>query len=267
LIGSMPNIPAVPSGFIRPDWPAPPNVLAFVSTRAAPGVSQPPFDACNLGDHVDDAAEAVSSNRGLLREALNLPAEPLWLRQVHGIGVCDADALDSRSDRQTIVADASLTRRPGEVLAVLTADCLPILLCADDGSEVAAVHAGWRGLAAGVIEATVRRMHTPASRLLAWMGPAIGPEAFEVGTEVRSAFVHQDTAAAAAFRSITVAGPVEKWLCNLSLLTQMRLRSLGVLRLSGGDLCTVSEPERFFSHRRDRRTGRMASLIWKEPVA
>jgi polyphenol oxidase len=265
LIGAMPNLPAVPSGFIRPDWPAPPNVFAFVSARDAPGVSAPPFDACNLGDHVDDAADAVRSNRRLLREALHLPAEPLWLRQVHGIEVCDADALGPHSDRLNIIADASLTRRPGEVLAVLTADCLPILLCADDGSEVAAVHAGWRGLAAGAIEATVRRMHTPASRLLAWLGPAIGPDAFEVGSEVRSAFVRQDTAAAAAFRPIAAAGADEKWLCNLPLLTKMRLRSLGLSRIGGGDLCTVSDPARFFSHRRDRRTGRMASLIWKDP--
>ncbi len=258
----MPHTPDLPPGFIVPDWPAPPNVQAFVSTRAAPGVSQPPFDACNLGDHVDDAADAVRSNRRLLREALHLPAEPLWLRQVHGIAVCDADALAPRTDRLAIVADASRTRRPGEVLAVLTADCLPILLCADDGSEVAAVHAGWRGLAAGVIEATVARMHSPAQRMLAWLGPAIGPLAFEVGADVRDAFVAQHAGTGMAFRSASVASGEPKWLCSLYALAQLRLRTLGVARISGGNYCTVADPARFYSHRRDRVTGRMASLIW-----
>lgn len=251
-----------PHGFIQPDWPAPVNVHACVSTRLAPGVSQPPFDACNLGDHVDDDPENVRRNRVLLRDALHLPGEPLWLRQVHGTVVCDADALDAGADRNSIVADAACTRRAGQVLAVLTADCLPILLCADDGSEVAAVHAGWRGLAAGVIEATTARMDLPAPRLLAWLGPAIGPLAFEVGADVRDVFVAQDAAAVAAFRILPVVSGEPKWLCDLCALTQMRLRALGVTRISGGDYCTVSDPVRFYSHRRDRVSGRMASLIW-----
>lgn len=252
----------LPHGFIEPDWRAPANVYACVSTRLAPGVSQPPFDACNLGDHVNDSPESVRQNRALLRAALQLPSEPLWLRQVHCIGVCDADALDASAERSAIVADASHTRRAEQVLAVLTADCLPILLCADDGSEVAAVHVGWRGLAAGLIEATTARMHVPAQRLLAWLGPAIGPLAFEVGVDVRDAFVVQDAAAAAAFRAFPVLSGEPKWLCDLYALAQSRLRALGVTRISGGGYCTVSDPVRFYSHRRDRSTGRMASLIW-----
>jgi YfiH family protein len=237
-------------------------VQAFVSTRAAPGVSRPPFDVCNLGDHVGDATEDVRSNRRLLREVLHLPAEPLWLRQVHGVAVCDADALEPSSDRAAVVADASHTRRPGEVLAVLTADCLPVLLCADDGSEVAAVHAGWRGLAAGVIEATVHQMFTSPSRLLAWLGPAIGPRAFEVGADVRDTFMAQHAGTGVAFRSLSVASGEPKWLCDIYALAQQRLRMLGVARISGGSCCTVADPARFYSHRRDRVTGRMASLIW-----
>jgi polyphenol oxidase len=253
----------LPHGFIEPDWPAPANVHACVSTRLAPGVSQPPFDACNLGDHVDDVPENVGQNRVLLRQALHLPSEPLWLRQVHGTVVCDADALNAGADRNSIVADASCTRRNDQVLAVLTADCLPILLCADDGSEVAAVHAGWRGLAAGVIEATIARMHLPAQRVLAWLGPAIGPLAFEVGADVRDAFVVEHAAAESAFRNLPVVSGEPKWLCDLYALAQLRLRALGVTRISGGVYCTVSDPVRFYSHRRDRVSGRMASLIWK----
>ncbi len=254
------------SGFIAPDWSAPACVRAYVTTRLAPGVSRPPFDRCNLGDHVGDDASAVQRNRGLLSAALNLPTEPLWLRQVHGTQVCDADRLIAAADRSAIVADAALTRRPAQVLAVMTADCLPLLLCADDGSEVAALHAGWRGLAAGIIETTVARMHTPPKRLLVWLGPAIGPRAFEVGADVRDIFVHENAAAKAAFSRIASAGSAAKCLCDLYQLARLRLDRLAVAEVSGGGYCTFSDPEHFFSHRRDRSSGRMASLIWIEPA-
>lgn len=250
-----------------PDWGAASGVMAYVSTRVAAGVSLPPFDACNLADHVDDDPDAVLRNRALLSAALHLPTDPLWLSQVHGTVVLDADLVEREANASAtnVVADASRTSRPGQVLAVLTADCLPLLLCADDGSEVAAVHAGWRGLAAGAIEATVQRMRTPVPRVLAWLGPAIGPNAFEVGADVRDAFVSQNASAAVAFRPLTVVNVTQKWHCDLYQLARQRLSALGVKRVSGGEFCTFSDPSRFFSHRRDRATGRMASLIWIEP--
>lgn len=249
-----------PNGFLMPDWNAPAGVRAFVSTRRAPGISQAPWDACNLGDHVDDHPDAVIRNRALLRSALSLPAEPSWLRQVHGIEVWRGG---NEALRQPAIADAAVTRMPGQVLAVLTADCLPVLLCADDGSEVAAVHAGWRGLVAGVIEATVQAMQTPPSRLHAWMGPAIGPMAFEVGSDVRDAVLSSGGDVDNAF--VAVVGKPEKWWCDLYQLARMRMQAIGLERVSGGGYCTASDPDRFFSHRRDRLTGRMASLIWIDP--
>ena len=262
-----PSEVSLPRGFLRPHWNAPAGVNAYVSTRVAAGVSQPPFDSCNVADHVDDDRGAVARNRALLSVALDLPAEPLWLRQVHGVTVFDAESSDTNASQWSapIVADASRTSRSGRVLAVLSADCLPVLLCADDGSEVAAVHAGWRGLAAGVIEATVQRMRTPAPHLLAWLGPAIGPNAFEVGADVRDAFVSRNASAAVAFRPLTAVKVTQKWHCDLYQLARQRLSALGVTRVSGGEFCTFSDPSRFFSHRRDRATGRMASLIWIEP--
>jgi polyphenol oxidase len=254
---------AAPLGFIFPDWNAPPKIRAVITTRLAPGVSSGPYARCNLGDHVDDAIEHVTRNRQLLRASLRLPAEPIWLKQVHGTTVCDVDSLPTLLDvpSPTLVADAARTTRPVTVLAVLTADCLPLLLCADDGSEIAAIHAGWRGLAAGVIEQTMARMRTPAERVLAWFGPAIGPEAFEVGAEVRGAFVTIDPQAARAFRAHGSAR-TDKWLCDIYALARLRLRALGVKRISGGNDCTASDSQHFFSYRRDRVTGRMASLIW-----
>lgn len=250
---------AASAGLILPDWPAPASVHAFVTTRRLSGVSLPPYDDGNLGDHVGDDPDAVRRNRALLQRALDLPAAPQWLQQVHGTAVFDADQKPAH-DASPPVADAARTTLPSRVIAVLTADCLPILLCAEDGSEVAAVHAGWRGLAAGVIEATVDAMQTPAPRLLAWLGPAIGPGAFEVGAEVRAAFADHDAESAAAFRPHAIdAG--KHW-CDLYALARLRLRRLGIERASGGDLCTVSDAGRFYSHRRDRVTGRMASLIW-----
>lgn len=262
-----PSAKALPRGFLLPDWGAACVVKAYVSTRLVAGVSLPPFDACNPADHVGDDPGAVRRNRTLLSAALHLPTDPLWLSQVHGTVVLDADLVEREANASAtnVVADASRTSRPGQVLAVLTADCLPLLLCADDGSEVAAVHAGWRGLAAGAIEATVQRMRTPVPRVLAWLGPAIGPNAFEVGADVRDAFVSQNASAAVAFRPLTVVNVTQKWHCDLYQLARQRLSALGVKRVSGGEFCTFSDPSRFFSHRRDRATGRMASLIWIEP--
>lgn len=241
-----------PEDFIVPDWPVPPNVRALVTTRAG-GVSTDPWAGLNLGDHVGDDPAAVAENRRHLRAYL--PAEPLWLRQVHGTRCVDAAWAAPDTE-----ADASFARRPDIVCAVLTADCLPVLLCDATGTVVAAAHAGWRGLAAGVIEATVRAMDVPGDRLVAWLGPAIGPKHFEVGGEVRAAFMAHDPAATAAF----VARPDGKWLCDIYRLARQRLAALGVRRVAGADFCTVRDAARFFSYRRDGVTGRLASLIWME---
>lgn len=235
-----------------PDWPAPANVRALATTRAG-GVSLPPWDGLNLGDHVGDDPAAVAENRRRLRQVL--PAAPLWLRQVHGTRCVDAARAAPGAE-----ADAAVARAPGVVCAVLTADCLPLLLCDEAGTTVAAAHAGWRGLAAGVIEATVRAMDLPGERLVAWLGPAIGPENFEVGGEVRAAFVAHDPAAVRAF----VPGAPGKWLCDIYRLARQRLAALGVHRVAGADFCTARDAGRFFSYRRDGATGRMAALIWLE---
>lgn len=232
---------------ILPTWPAPRNVRACTTTRDG-GVSLAPYASLNLGDHVGDDPAAVSENRARLRRALELPAEPLWLTQVHGIAVAAG---------QGGCADASVAFGPGTVCTVMTADCLPLLLCDRAGTVVAAVHAGWRGLLAGVIEAAVSRLHVPGAELLAWLGPAIGPLAFEVGEEVRAAFVAEDAAAAAAFQP----APGGRWLADIYALARLRLARCGVTAVYGGELCTFSDP-RFYSYRRDGVTGRMASLIW-----
>jgi len=251
----------VSTEFIYPNWSAPPTVRALVTTRIG-GVSLPPYDSFNLADHVGDDPAAVAENRRML--CMHLPAEPAWLHQVHG--TCCVNAVDAATALTVTEADASFSRTPGVVCAVLTADCLPVLLCDDAGTVVAAAHAGWCGLADGVIESTVAAMGVPGERLLAWLGPAIGPEAFEVGDEVRDAFLAHDPAAATAF----VARPDGKWLCNMYQLAGQRLAALGVRRpagvdfFAGGDFCTVQDTRRFFSYRRDKLTGRMASLIWIE---
>lgn len=239
---------------IVPDWPMPPGVRAVVTTRLG-GVSQPPYDSLNLATHVGDAPAAVDENRRLLREGLNLPAEPLWLEQVHGIMVCDAHGpADGRC------ADAAYADQPGVVLAVMTADCLPVFFASRDGREIGVAHAGWRGLEAGVLEATLDRFDAPASEIVAWLGPAIGPAAFEVGDEVRAAFMAHDTEAGKAF----VPARPGHWLADIYCLARQRLAARGVTSAYGGDLCTVSDPARFYSYRRDGVTGRMASLIWRE---
>lgn len=238
--------------WITPDWPAPRDVRA-ISTLRTGGVSRGPFGSFNLATHVGDEPAAVAANRASLARALDLPADPVWLNQVHGCGVADADRCGVGAE-----ADAAFADEPNVVCAVLTADCLPVLLCDQAGTRVAVAHAGWRGLAAGVVEAAVEALARPGEALLAWLGPAIGPEAFEVGEEVRAAFVDQAPAAAAAF----VPSPAGRWLADIYALARLRLAARGITRVYGGGLCTYSDTERFFSYRRESRTGRMASLIW-----
>ena len=235
---------------IHPDWAAPSTVRACSTTRAG-GVSGGPWAGLNLGDHVRDDVRAVAENRARLRAHLALPGEPRWLQQVHGTRVSVPGAPQE-------CADACFEDRPGKVCAVMTADCLPVLLCNIAGTRVAAVHAGWRGLLAGVLEHSVACFDDPPGQLLAWLGPAIGPETFEVGDEVREAFVAVDPTAAEQFR----AHGYGHWLADLYGLARRRLGRLGITAVSGGGYCTFSEPQRFFSYRRDGVTGRMASLIW-----
>lgn len=241
-------------GLLVPDWPAPASVRAAISTRRG-GVSLTPFDSLNLGDHVGDDPAAVAENRRRLASAAGLPATPVWLDQVHGTRLLKCSG--SSGNRQ---ADASITDRPGQVCVVLTADCLPLLICNRQGSRVAAVHAGWRGLANGVIESALAGFDDPADQLLVWLGPAIGPNAFEVGPEVRERFVRHDPAADSAFRP----GRPGHWLADIYQLACLRLQQAGVGFIGGGEYCTVADGKRFFSYRRDGVTGRMASLIWIE---
>ena len=266
-----------PGGPILPaDWPAPPGVVVFTTLRHGAGASRPPFDAFNLGNARDPAGDdpaIVAANRAELVALAGLPSAPRWLRQVHGTGVLAVDAAlpagDAAAERARMAAepaaDAAVTAHPGAVLAILTADCLPVVFAARDGSEVAAAHAGWRGLAAGVLEATVAAMATPPSRLLAWLGPAAGPEAYEVGAEVFAAFAGEDPAAADAF----VATRPGHWRVDLYALARRRLRAAGLAAddVHGGGLCTISDPGRFFSHRRDGRGGRMATVVFRAAPA
>jgi YfiH family protein len=254
------------SAWIEADWPAPPGVRALTTTRFGMGVSLPPFDAFDLGLCNGDDVAAVAENRMQLESALRLPSSPRWLRQVHGTNVArfpsplaGEGGASAPGEGQEPEADASVTSAPGTVLAILTADCLPVAFVAKDGGEIAVAHAGWRGLAAGVLEATVAAMATPAHDVLAWMGPAAGPGAYEIGAEVRDAFVSRDARADAAFAP-TRPG---HWKVDLQALAKQRLADVGVTDVHGGGLCTISDP-RFFSHRRDQRTGRMATLAWIE---
>lgn len=237
---------------IRPDWRAPENIVAFTTTRRG-GFSRGNWAELNLAGHVGDDPSHVEQNRDLLEDSLQLPSSPVWLEQVHGCDVVIAD-----EEGAGMSCDASTTRQPGVVCAVLTADCLPLLICKQDGSQVAAVHAGWRGLAAGIIEQTISQMGIAGGQLLAWLGPAIGPQAFEVGPEVRDIFLAHSHKAEEAFTHQDNG----KWLCDLYLLARQRLIDLGVNHISGGDLCTYTGAEQFYSYRRDGVTGRMASLIW-----
>jgi YfiH family protein len=252
------------------DWPAPENVRAVTTLRSGPGVSQAPFDRFNLGTNSGDAPAAVAENCRRLIALAELPAEPRWLQQVHGTAVADVDLLlpasgekvpmaDEGPPGKAISADASRTSRINTVLAILTADCLPVLFCNVQGSEIAAAHAGWRGLAAGVLEATVRAMRSSPENILAWLGPAAGPQAYEIGEEVRAAFLAHDGRAESAF------APTRQghWRVDLYALARQRLADAGVTRVYGAGLCTISDPQHYYSHRRDQRTGRMASLIWR----
>lgn len=244
------SIPCAMANLLVPDWPAPARVRSLQTLRGA-GCSLAPWDSFNLGDHVGDDPAHVAANRAALRE--HLPAEPAWLKQVHGIAT-----VNPKKSPKLKEADAAFTRDSGAVCAVMTADCLPVLFCDRAGTVVAAAHAGWRGLAAGVLEETMAQMAVPAGELLAWLGPAIGPSAFEVGDEVCAQFVAHDAQAAQAF----VAHGPEKWLADIYLLARQRLNAAGLSSISGGDRCTFSEAADFFSYRRDGVTGRMASLIW-----
>lgn len=246
--------------FLRPDWPAPPCVHACVTTRQG-GVSTGPWASFNLALHVNDKESLVQENRRLLHLSLQSIApcdEPQWLTQVHGTKVVDA-AADPLHRRVAPEADAVYTRQKGVPCAVLTADCLPVFFCDKEGKEVAVAHAGWRGLAGGVLEATVARFSGPAQALMAWMGPAIGATAFEVGAEVREQFLLQHAADGDAFRPSPHS---EKFLADLYQLAFARLKRLGLMHVSGGGFCTVTDSERFYSYRRETQTGRMASLIW-----
>ena len=273
------------TAWLDADWPAPPGVRALTTTRHGLGMSQVPFDSFNLGIRCGDDAEAVIENRRQLEAAVGLPASPHWLKQVHGVEVVrfltpppakagggwEGVALTSEKSTPPqpspasagegeVQADAAVTTTPGTVLAILTADCLPVVFAARDGSEVAAAHAGWRGLADGMLEATVAAMKTPADDIVAWLGPAAGPDAYEIGEEVFNAFVSRDARASAAFAP-TRPG---HWNVDLYALARRRLAAVGVTDVHGGGLCTISDPARFFSHRRDRRSGRMATLAWIE---
>jgi YfiH family protein len=225
-----------------------------LSSLRCGGVSEAPYDSLNLGGHVGDVPQAVRENRERLKVAARLPREPDWLNQVHGKGVRILES-DPKG-----AADGAVTRQPGRVCAVLTADCLPVVFTTDSGEVIAAAHAGWRGLAAGILEATVGKMRAPAPSILAWLGPAIGPKHFEVGSEVREAFLAESAEAAPAF----VANERGRFLADLYALARFRLARIGVKRVYGGDLCTFADKDRYFSHRRDGKTGRQATLIWLE---
>jgi YfiH family protein len=271
--------------WVEPDWPAPAGVRALSTLRSG-GVSLAPYASLNLGAHVGDLPEAVAENRRRLAVEAGLPAEPVWLAQVHGATVADLDARASFGVAGPAVAappgaasaagpaagaasvlalgpgsaDASFTRQPGRVCAILTADCLPVLLTEESGGVVAAAHAGWRGLAGGVLEATVGSLRVPPERLMAWLGPAIGPKHFEVGAEVREAMLNEDSGAEGAF-TLNARG---RFMADLGALVRRRLAALGVARIYGGGQCTHGDAERYFSHRRDAVTGRQATLIWME---
>jgi polyphenol oxidase len=251
---------------IAPDWPAPARVRSAFTLRTG-GVSVSPYDSLNLGAHVGDAGDAVAENRRRMRGRLRLPAEPVWLQQVHGIEVADLDALrepgaagSGRERAAGTRADAAVTRTLGSVCVIQVADCMPVLFAARDGSAVGAAHAGWRGLAGGVLEETVRKLAVPPQQLIAWLGPTIGQGHFEVGDDVRSAFVLRDPDAASAFET-NARG---RWQCDLYALARRRLSALGVQDVFGGGWCTYADAARFFSFRRDGQCGRMAALVWME---
>ena len=239
------------------EWKLPPGVRAAFTTRSG-GASTGEWSSLNLGAHVGDAPGAVAENRLRVHRLLGLRAEPAWLNQVHGVAVCDLDALKRR--HVPAEADAAITSQKDHACVVMVADCLPVLFASSDGQKIGAAHAGWRGLAAGVLEHTVLAMGVPRGELTAWLGPCISREHFEVGDEVQEVFVAQDAGAAAAF----TPNARGKWQADLVALARRRLNALGVNEVSGGDWCTFADSARFFSHRRDGKGGRMAALIWRE---
>lgn len=248
----MPNSATKALKEIRPNWSAPKHVKALVTTRSG-GYSAAPFDQFNLATHVEDDPAQVAKNRALLAQTYELPSEPVWLQQVHGIQVVRAELAGADH-----IADAVTTSESGVVCVVMTADCLPVLFCDKSGSQVAAAHAGWRGLVNGVLETTRNTFTCDAADIIAWLGPAIGPKVFEVGDEVRAAYVEVDEALAAAFSP----GEPGKWYLDIYYAARIRLSALGINQVTGGDFCTYTDRERFYSYRREQRTGRMASLIW-----
>ncbi|MEG9530184.1 peptidoglycan editing factor PgeF [Mannheimia indoligenes] len=241
---------------IIPNWNIPKHIHAFTTVRTG-GVSKPPFDSFNLGDHVNDSPEDVAQNRALLVEKFHLPQSPLFLTQTHSTRV-----LELPYSGKDIEADAVYTNQPNQVCLVMTADCLPILFVSKDGKEIAAAHAGWRGLCDGVLEATVEKFQCPSNEISAWLGPAIGAKAFQVGKEVIEQFCAFDLRAEEAFiQDNSTSG---KFLGNLYQIATQRLNKLGITEISGGEYCTYTQEDLFFSYRRDKQTGRMATLIWKE---
>lgn len=238
--------------FLVPDWPAPANVHAATTLRTG-GVSTAPFDSLNPAGHVGDNPKNVAENRSLIKQLLALPDDPVWLEQVHGNRIVYA-----QKSRQAQQADASYTDQAGVVCAVLTADCLPLLVCSSDGQQIAAIHAGWRGLLAGIISSTVAVFAN--HDLIIWLGPAIGPSCFEVGEEVLSAFQTKSPNYATAFKKQHGG----KYLADIYQLARLELSGLGIDKIYGGGFCTVSDHNRFYSFRRDQQTGRMATLIWRD---
>lgn len=238
------------------EWDLPRGVRAAFTTRLG-GVSAAPWDSFNVATHVGDDPAHVAANRARLRELLELEHEPAWLNQVHGVAVQDVDI--ARTSTSPVSADAAVTTRPGVACVVMVADCLPVLFTTRDGSHVGAAHAGWRGLASGVLEETVRAMRAPGSELRAWLGPCISREHFEVGAEVREEFARQDAAASEYFHR-NARG---RWQADLVGLARRRLNAAGVRDISGGRWCTFADGERFYSHRRDGKGGRLAALIWR----
>lgn len=241
--------------WLTADWPAPANVRTVITTRHSSGHSLPPFDRCNLGSRCGDEADTVAANRRELTNVLRLPSSPAWLHQVHGTRMVRIEEINAHTVEPE--ADAATTRTPGLVLGILTADCLPVLFCSLDGNEVSVAHAGWRGLAAGILEQTVAGMRSPPNRIMAWIGPAIGRDSYEVGEEVHDAFIKAGAAAESAL-SVTRPG---HWLCDLAALARQRLAYAGLTSIFGGGFDTRTDA-RFYSHRRDAITGRFASLIW-----
>ena len=260
---------------IEPEWPTPKGVRSAFTLRTG-GVSVSPYDSLNVGAHVGDVASSVEENRRRVRERLGLPAEPMWLQQVHGVEVADLDVIAEPlapvghrgAGVQAALplasgfacADAAVTRAPGRVCVIQVADCMPVLFAARDGSAVGAAHAGWRGLAGGVLKETVRRLGVPVHQIIAWLGPTIGQDHFEVGDEVRAAFMAHDPDAASSFE----ANARGRWQCDLYALARRQLSALGIRDIFGGGWCTYADSERFFSYRRDGQCGRMAAFVWME---